>query len=89
MSVVAAIKHALSDDFVSKARALDAVIPRRPPPGESARRNTEYPFEVSGGWSAPAEPGVFSKAEVYDFLSAAGRLDVIERAVSAVRKAPL
>ncbi len=43
---------------------VSKLAPAWPQPGQLFSRNTEYPFEVAGGWSAPAEAGVFSWAEV-------------------------
>src|SRR5262249_22126007 len=48
------IIHGLFDETTRGAlRALDRLVPRRPPSGLHPERNTEYPFQMSGDWRAP------------------------------------
>ncbi len=59
--------EALARLFAQYQTAIEDVsrlAPAWPQPGQLFSRNTEYPFEVTGGWSAPAEAGVFTWAEV-------------------------
>jgi len=71
-------------------QALDALVPRRPPSGSPARRNTEYPFaDGAGSWTYPAAEDVFSSDEMERFRSVARRiLDRAGRIVSAIRRMP-
>jgi hypothetical protein len=71
-------------------RALDSLAPRRPPPGQPLRRNTEYPYhDGQGGWIYPAVEGAFSDAEVRRFRALAYRIvDGAGRMASAVRRGP-
>lgn len=50
--------------YQSAIEDVSRLAPAWPQPGQLFPRNTEYPFEVAGGWSAPAEAGVFTWAEV-------------------------
>src|SRR5258708_38132237 len=69
-------------------RALDAMAPRRPPPGEPPARNSEYPFVLANTWRAPAEPDVFTRVELERFRKLASRLvDGIDRILSAISRA--
>lgn len=71
-------------------RALDALAPRRPPPGGRLRRNTEYPFHAAaGGWTYPADETTFSAQEMNRFRALAYRVVAgAGRIVSAIRRGP-
>ena len=55
----------------ARIRTLESLAPRWPAPGESPRRNTEYPFhDAEGNWTCPAAVGVFQPDEVEGFQGA-------------------
>lgn len=83
--------HGLLDQNNRAAiKDLDALAPRRPPPGERPRRNTEYPFvDTNGQWTYPAAEEVFSQAEIQRFRALTHRIvDKVGRMVSAIRRGP-
>jgi hypothetical protein len=71
-------------------RSLDALAPRRPPPGQPPRRNTEYPFcDAKNKWTFPAAKGAFSADEIQRFRTLAYRvLTGAGRIISAIRRRP-
>jgi len=79
------LRGLLSQGARAGIRALDALVPRWPPP-----RNTEYPFRDAGGdWTYPAAAGVFSQAESDQFRALAYRvLGAAGRVVSLIRRRP-
>jgi len=80
----------LNQDTRNGIRALDALAPRAPLPGEQPRRNTEYPFHDAGGnWTYPAAEVIFSAEEVERFRQLAHRIvDNAGRLIAAIRRAP-
>jgi len=83
--------HGLLDqNTCAGIRALDALIPHWPGPGQQFGRNTEYPFQnADGSWTFPAAPGVFSENEVKRFRALAHRIvNGAERVVSTLRRRP-
>jgi len=70
--------------------ALDALAPRRPPPGQLPTRNTEYPFQdAAANWTYPASAGVFSQEETQRFRALAHRIvEGVGRITSAIRRRP-
>jgi hypothetical protein len=54
------IARILSDKNKAAIHDLCMLAPKFPAPGQPFPRNTEYPFEIMGGWSAPAQGGVFT-----------------------------
>jgi hypothetical protein len=80
----------LNQETRSGIKELDALVPKRPPPGENPRRNTEYPFiDANAQWTYPAADGTFSQAEMERFRALAHRiLDNASRIVSAIRRRP-
>ena len=81
----------LSDARLQTIKALDAIVPQYPAPGDLPKRNTEYPFQVVAGrdtFRAPAEPAVFSKKEVERFLNCARQLQLMtDKVVTALEQA--
>ena len=70
--------------------ALDALVPRWPAPGQSPRKNTEYPFhDARGQWSYPAAQGVFLSTEVQQFRDLSRRMiHGAGQVISAIPRAP-
>lgn len=50
---------------------IDQLAPKYPTVGQPFPRNTEYPFEINGGWTYPAANGSFSRAETEKFRNVA------------------
>lgn len=71
-------------------QSLEALIPRKPPPGELHRRNTEYPFEIARDqWNIPAAPGAFSAEELGNYRRLASRIvNMAEKIISSICRAP-
>ncbi len=71
-------------------RALDALVPKRPPAGAPSARNTEYPFEKApNDWVAPATEGVFVQDEMFRYRLLASRITSgADRVISALRRLP-
>jgi HEPN domain-containing protein len=84
------IKALLNEGHRSEIRALCALAPKRPGPGELARRNTEYPFQRSdGSWIAPHDEGAFDLSDVERFRALATRIiEGSARTVSALERLP-
>ena len=82
------ISGLLHEGHRSEIRALCALAPKRPGPGELARRNTEYPFQrPDGSWIAPHESGAFELSDVERFRDLASRIsDGSARIVSALER---
>ena len=80
----------LNQDTRDGIRALDALAPRAPAPGQPLRRNTEYPFhDADGNWTYPAANNTFSAKEVERFRQLAYRIvDNAARIITAIRRAP-
>jgi HEPN domain-containing protein len=67
--IQAEIEAWLAERWRGEIRAVDALVPKRPPPGQRPARNTEYPFQdPDGSWHAPAAVGVFDIKDVERFL---------------------
>ena len=81
------VNRLLNDHAIVEIKALESLIPRRPPPGQLHARNTEYPFErIAGDWTAPAS-GAFTEAEVQRFRQLADRIHAGSgRIVSILRR---
>lgn len=61
------IRHLLNEHRRGEIRALCALAPRWPGPGDLFTQNHEYPFQSSdGSWRAPAEAGSFRLSEDVD-----------------------
>jgi len=77
-------------DTRATIRAVEALTPQAPPPGERLRRNTEYPFhDANGDFTYPAAPDQFSSEEIDRFRALSHRL--VESAhwvISALRRRP-
>ncbi len=84
------IKALLNEGRRGEIRALCALAPKRPGPGELARRNTEYPFQrPDGSWIAPHEEGAFDLSDVERFRSLASRIiEGAAKIISAVDRLP-
>src|SRR6185312_3123102 len=68
------IKALLNEGHRREIKALCALAPKRPGPGELARRNTEYPYQrADGSWIAPHESGAFTISDVERFRTLATR----------------
>jgi hypothetical protein len=74
----------------STIKALEGLVPKRPPPGSSPQRNTEYPFVDQGGkWTHPAAKNIFHDDKFNQFRDLAYRiLEGAGRLVSEIRRAP-
>jgi hypothetical protein len=70
--------------------SLEVLIPRKPPPGQPHRRNTEYPFQdPQNRWTFPAAQGIFSSSEVQRFRDLSHRIaDGADRIIRTIRRAP-
>ena len=69
------IKSLIDENTRHVVISLIDLAPKQPRPGELARRNTEYPFQKSGGdWVSPCDDEVFSLAEIDQFRSLAHRI---------------
>lgn len=82
----------LNESRRGEIRAITALAPKRPAPGELHRRNTEYPFQLNEvTWKAPAEEGSFDFiADVERFRDLAWRIyDGVSRIVSAIQRTPI
>jgi len=65
----------LNEHHRAEIDALCLLAPKRPDPGQLARRNTEYPYQnADGSWRAPADDGSFREAEVDRFRRLAYRI---------------
>ena len=75
-----------SEHHRDEIKAIGLLAPKRPPPGQLARRNTEYPYQnPDASWRAPADPGSFGTKDVERFRALATRiLDGCFRIVSAI-----
>ena len=84
------LRRLLDHNTRDSIRSLDALVPRRPPPGEPHRRNTEYPFQDSASqWTCPAVQGAFSLAEVQKFRDLSHRIaNGASQMISTIRHAP-
>jgi HEPN domain-containing protein len=84
------IKALLNEGRRSEIRALCALAPKRPGPGELARRNTEYPYQrPDGSWIAPHESGAFTISDVNRFRALATRIiEGSARMISAIERLP-
>jgi hypothetical protein len=84
------IKALLHEGHRSEIRALCSLAPKKPGPGELARRNTEYPFQrPDKSWIAPHEVGAFQSSEVERFRELSNRIiNGAARIVSAVERLP-
>jgi len=80
----------LNQDTRYGIRALDALAPRAPAPGQGLRRNTEYPFhDADGNWTYPAADNTFTPEETERFRQLAYRiLDNVSRLLTAIRRTP-
>jgi hypothetical protein len=89
-SVSTRLRSMLDANTRAAIRAVDALAPRWPAPGQAPGRNTEYPFQDAGGvWRYPAAPGVFSAAEIAQFRDLAHRIvEGAGRVIAAVRRGP-
>jgi hypothetical protein len=77
-------------DTRAAIRAVEALTPQAPQPGERLRRNTEYPFhDAAGEFTYPATPGEFSSQEVDRFRALSHRLaESAGWVVSTLRRRP-
>lgn len=84
------LRGLLDENTRAGIRSLDALVPRRPPPGERPHKNTEYPFcDAEGEWIYPAADGVFSSEDVSRFRAMAHRIaDRAGQILSAIRRRP-
>ncbi len=81
------INRLLTEFTINEIKQLDAMAPRRPPPGSLHARNSEYPFELlAGDWTTPAL-GAFTDQEVRRFQELAERVyGRAKEIVSALRR---
>ena len=85
------INGLLNEFHRGEIRAITALAPKRPAPGQLHRRNTEYPFQLDETtWAAPAEEGSFDfERDVERFRKLASRIhDGVSDLVSAIYRAP-
>ena len=87
VNIRAAVSRMLTPHQIAEIKALQMVIPRKPPPGALHARNTEYPFEVlAGEWTAPAL-NAFTAAEVRRFRQLADHIySAANRIVSVLQR---
>lgn len=65
----------LNEHHRGEIHALSQLAPKRPDPGQLARRNTEYPYQnADGSWRAPADSGSFERKDVERFHALATRI---------------
>ncbi len=67
----AMIANAFDQETRGDIRAIDRLVPKRPPPGSLPSRNTEYPYQAHGVWHAPSESDSFTWEEVRRFQALA------------------
>ena len=61
--------------YRSEIDRLMSVAPHKPPDANRLPRNTEYPFHnAQGVLIAPADPGIFQRAEIDSHMKVAGTL---------------
>ena len=81
------IARILTNKIRKQIHDLCVLAPKFPEKGQPFPRNTEYPFEQGGTWTAPAASGVFTIEEVQDAKELAWVLHrQAARFVSAVRR---
>ncbi|MCK4659410.1 MAG: HEPN domain-containing protein [Phycisphaerae bacterium] len=78
----------LHEHHRGEIRAICALAPRRPAPGQLAPKNTEYPFQRSTDeWVAPTDQGVFQDKDTSRFRKIATSIcEGAARIVSAQRR---
>ena len=84
------IKGLLNDFRRGEIRALCALAPKRPAPGELFRRNTEYPYQKSQDeWTIPSSTDAFTLNEVRRFEKIAHHICIeSSKLITALRRAP-
>ena len=89
-AITSHLSRLFDEETRASIRALDALVPRRPPPGEPHRRNTEYPFQdPANQWTCPAVQGTFSSGEVHEFRDLSHRIaNGAAQIISTIRRAP-
>ena len=79
----------ISKLFDSDTRRIVESLERLAPSGGAPRRNSEYPYQENGQWTAPCDPVVFGNVEIEEFLETAICVtSEIERFVNAVGLLP-
>jgi hypothetical protein len=88
--IAAKLRRLLDENTRSAIDSLERLIPRRPPPGQPHRKNTEYPFQdTHNQWTFPAADGAFSMGEVRRFRDLSYRIaDGASRIITAIQHAP-
>ncbi len=82
-----ALSRMLTPHHIAEIKALQTLIPRKPPAGGLHARNTEYPFELlAGEWTAPAL-NAFTDLDVRRFRQLAEHIySATNRIVSILRR---
>jgi len=84
------LSRLLDESTRASIYSLEELIPRRPPPGQPHRKNTEYPFQdARNQWTFPAAQGVFSSSDIQRFRRLSH--DIAEgasRIIATIRRAP-
>ena len=88
-SIQRKLRELLNAQTRNSIRNLENLAPTAPAPGTPYLRNTEYPFNATGGWTYPAAPNSFSVAEVNEFHALTRRIAYItQNVIRALRRGP-
>jgi hypothetical protein len=69
------IRGLLNEHHRSEIKAICLLAPKKPDPGQLARRNTEYPYQnADGTWRAPVDEGSFVEKDVERYRQVAARI---------------